>query len=228
MTKIEFTPQLQAGGRRARGANLRRNIGSPGVVNRIRLHSAARNALQLQLGGAVGTLAHMKGRDAVVHKCMAKDLGLITASLVKIAVDIALLDRYEGGEVAEPSEPGRGGSSAMPHKCRAVASMVAIAEHRAPRRVAALLGVMPQQHERALGAWQVELAEWPQLLMSVHGSLCANIDRPRAELPRDAADEWFDPALAINVSQTAHVWSWHCKPNSQTRNSLNDRPRNAE
>jgi 4-carboxymuconolactone decarboxylase len=79
---------------------------------------------------------------------------------------------------------------------------------------------MPQQHERALGAWQAELAEWPQLLMSAHGSvramagalpglqvdaarMRANIDRLRAELPRDAADEWFDPALAVNAGQTA-------------------------
>jgi 3-carboxy-cis,cis-muconate cycloisomerase len=31
----------------------------------------------------------------------------------------------------------------------------------------------------------------------------ANIDRLRAELPRDAADEWFDPALAVNAGQIA-------------------------
>jgi 3-carboxy-cis,cis-muconate cycloisomerase len=217
---------------------------APLVRSRIRLRSAAAHALQLQLGGAVGTLAQMKGQGAAVRKRMAKELGLgdpgatwhtqrdewvalgcelglITGSLGKIAVDIALLGQYEVGEVAEPSEPGRGGSSAMPHKRNPVASMVAIAAaHRAPQRVAALLGAMPQQHERALGAWQAELAEWPQLLMSAHGSvramagalpglqvdatrMRANIDRLRAELPRDAADEWFDPALAVNAGQIA-------------------------
>ncbi|MDQ0084711.1 MULTISPECIES: 3-carboxy-cis,cis-muconate cycloisomerase [Variovorax] len=217
---------------------------APLVRSRIRLRDAAKHALQLQLGGAVGTLAQMKGQGAAVRKRMAKELGLgdpgatwhtqrdewvalgcelglITGSLGKIAVDIALLGQYEVAEVAEPSEPGRGGSSAMPHKRNPVASMVAIAAaHRAPQRVAALLGAMPQQHERALGAWQAELAEWPQLLMSAHGSvramagalpglqvdaarMRANIDRLRAELPRDAADEWFDPALAHNAGQTA-------------------------
>ena len=217
---------------------------APLVRSRIRLNSAAKHALQLQLGGAVGTLAQMKGQGAAVRKRMAKELGLgdpgatwhtqrdewvalgcelglITGSLGKIAVDIALLGQYEVAEVAEPSEPGRGGSSAMPHKRNPVASMVAIAAaHRAPQRVAALLGAMPQQHERALGAWQAELAEWPQLLMSAHGSVRAmagalpglqvdaarmrvNIDRLRAELPRDAADEWFDPALAVNAGQIA-------------------------
>ncbi|MCR6475160.1 3-carboxy-cis,cis-muconate cycloisomerase [Variovorax sp. ZS18.2.2] len=217
---------------------------APLVRSRIRLRDAAKHALQLQLGGAVGTLAQMKGQGAAVRKRMAKELGLgdpgatwhtqrdewvalgcelglVAGSLGKIAVDIALLGQYEVAEVAEPSEPGRGGSSAMPHKRNPVASMVAIAAaHRAPQRVAALLGAMPQQHERALGAWQAELAEWPQLLMSAHGSvramagalpglqvdaarMRANIDRLRAELPRDAADEWFDPALAIGAGQTA-------------------------
>jgi len=217
---------------------------APLVRSRVRLRDAARHALQLQLGGAVGTLAQMKGQGAAVRQRMARELGLgdpgatwhtqrdewvalgcelglITGSLGKIAVDIALLGQYEVGEVAEPSEPGRGGSSAMPHKRNPVASMVAIAAaHRAPQRVAALLGAMPQQHERALGAWQAELAEWPQLLMSAHGSvramagalpglqvdavrMRANIDRLRAELPRDAADEWFDTALALNAGQVA-------------------------
>ncbi|QFZ86395.1 3-carboxy-cis,cis-muconate cycloisomerase [Variovorax paradoxus] len=217
---------------------------APLVRSRMRLRAAAKHALQLQLGGAVGTLAQMKGQGAAVRQRMAKELGLgdpgatwhtqrdewvalgcelglMTGSLGKVAVDISLLGQHEVAEVAEPSEPGRGGSSAMPHKRNPVASMVAIAAaHRAPQRVAALLGAMPQQHERALGAWQAELAEWPQLLMSAHGSvramagalpglqvdaarMRANIDRLRAELPRDAADEWFDPALAVNAGQTA-------------------------
>ena len=217
---------------------------APLVRGRLRLREAARHALQLQLGGAVGTLAQMGSQAGAVRARMAKELGLadpgatwhtqrdewvalgcelglLTGSLGKIAVDVSLLGQYEVAEVAEPSEPGRGGSSAMPHKRNPVASMVAIAAaHRAPQRVAALLGAMPQQHERALGAWQAELGEWPQLLMSAHGSvramaaalpglqvdaarMRANIDRLRAELPRDAADEWFDPALALRAGEIA-------------------------
>lgn len=217
---------------------------APLVRSRLRLREAARHALQLQLGGAVGTLAQMGPQAGAVRARMAKELGLadpgatwhtqrdewvalgcelglLTGSLGKIAVDVSLLGQYEVAEVAEPSEPGRGGSSAMPHKRNPVASMVAIAAaHRAPQRVASLLGAMPQQHERALGAWQAELGEWPQLLMSAHGSvramaavlpglqvdaarMRANIDRLRAELPRDAADEWFDPALAVRAGEIA-------------------------
>jgi 3-carboxy-cis,cis-muconate cycloisomerase len=217
---------------------------APLVRSRLRLHEAAPRALQVQLGGPVGTLAQMKGRGQAVRQRMAQELGLrdagaswqtqrdewvalgcelglLAGSLGKIGLDISLLGQYEIGEVSEPIEPGRGGSSAMPHKRNPVASMVALAAaHRTPQRVAALLGAMPQQHERALGAWQAELAEWPGLVMSVHGSLRAlsealpglqidaarmraNLDHLRAELPRDAAHEWFDLALADGAEAIA-------------------------
>ncbi|BEP61128.1 3-carboxy-cis,cis-muconate cycloisomerase [Variovorax sp. V213] len=217
---------------------------APLVRSRARLQTAARHALNVQLGGAVGTLAQMKGQGPAVVQRVADELGLgnagatwhtqrdewvalgcelglLTGSLGKIARDISLMGQYEVGEVAEPTEPGRGGSSAMPHKRNPVAAMVALAAaQRAPQRVAALLAAMPQEHERALGGWQAELAEWPQLLMSAHGSaralagalpslqidaarMRANIDTLRAELPREAADEWFDPALAGGAGETA-------------------------
>jgi len=101
--------------------------------------------------------------------------------------------------------------------------MVALAASaRAPQRVAALLAAMPQEHERALGNWQAELAEWPGLLMSAHGSvramahalpglqvdikrMRANLDTLRAELPPDAADEWFNPELAARAAAQAHA-----------------------
>jgi len=217
---------------------------APLVRSRDRISEAARRALNVQLGGAVGTLAHMKGQGPQVRRHMAEalglgdpgatwhtqrdewvalgcELGIMVGSLGKIAKDISLMGQYEVGELAEPNEPGRGGSSAMPHKRNPVASMVALAAaERAPQRIAALLQAMPQEHERALGAWQAELGEWPQLLMSAHGSVRAlagalpglhvdaarmrsNIDRLRAELPRDAADEWFDPALAGPAGEMA-------------------------
>jgi len=233
---------------------------APLVRSRARLDHAARRALQVQLGGAVGTLAQMKGQGPAVRQRMAEELGLadpgatwhtqrddwvalgcelglMVGSLGKIAKDVALMGQYEVGEVAEPSEPGRGGSSAMPHKRNPVASMVALAAaQRAPQRVAALLAAMPQEHERALGAWQAELGEWPQLLMSAHGSvramasalpglqvdaarMRANIDRLRAELPREAADEWFDPALAETAATIARAQVKILRAQLQTRNT---------
>lgn len=209
-----------------------------------RMRVARPNALKLQLGGTVGTLSAMNGKGANVCELMAKDLkltaprmswhtqrdewvalgcelGLLTGSLGKIARDIVLMSQAEVGEVAEPVEPGRGGPSNMPHKHNPVASMVALAaSQRVPQRVAALLAVMPQEHERALGAWQAELAEWPQLVISAHGSARAlaqalpglqvdaqrmrgNIDAVRASVSRAMADEWFHPGLAKHAGELA-------------------------
>ncbi len=211
-----------------------------------RLQVAGHNALAVQLGGAVGTLAQMNGKGPQIMAHMAADLklkpsafawhtqrdewvalgcelGLLVGSLGKIARDISLMGQYEVGELAEPAEPGRGGSSAMPHKRNPVACMVALAAaQRAPQRVAALLATMAQEHERALGSWQAELAEWPGLLMSAHGSvramaqalpglqvdtqrMSANLEALRSVLPADAADEWFSPSLARHASVLARA-----------------------
>jgi 3-carboxy-cis,cis-muconate cycloisomerase len=158
---------------------------------------AAANALQLQLGGAVGTLAVMGEQGAAVAGHMAAELRLkvadaawhtqrdewvrlglevavLSGSLGKLATDLSLMAQGEIAELAEPSGNGRGGSSAMPHKRNPVSSMIALAaSRRTPQHAAALLACMDQQHERGLGNWQAELAEWPQLFLSAHGALAA-------------------------------------------------------
>ena len=162
-----------------------------------RLRQAGAAALQLQLGGAVGTRAAMGEHGDAVAAAMAGaldlrlppaawhtqrdelvslgcELGVLAGSLGKIARDISLMAQGEVGELAEPSGGGRGGSSAMPHKRNPVAAMTALAAAvRTPQRVAALLAAMPQEHERGLGNWQAELAEFGGLLASVHGALAA-------------------------------------------------------
>jgi 3-carboxy-cis,cis-muconate cycloisomerase len=181
---------------------------APLVRARQRLQAAAEAALQLQLGGAVGTRSVLGEQGAAVAKLVADDLdlaaaegawhtqrdswvalgceiGLLCGSLGKIATDLALLAQAEVGEMAEPEGGAgagvggvkRGGSSAMPHKRNPVAAMIArAAAQRAPQHVAALLATMPQEHERGLGGWQAELAEWPGLFLSAHGALTALAD----------------------------------------------------
>jgi len=219
---------------------------APLIRSQQRLQIAAVNALCVQLGGAVGTLAQMKAQGPEVIALMAADLqlkapmatwhtqrdewvalgcelGLLVGSLGKIARDISLMGQFEVNEVAEPVEPGRGGSSAMPHKRNPVACMVSlVAAQRAPQRVAALLAAMPQEHERALSHWQTELAEWPGLLMSAHGSaramaqvlpglqvdtgrMLSNLKALRVVLPTEAADEWFNPALALHAAEVTRT-----------------------
>jgi 3-carboxy-cis,cis-muconate cycloisomerase len=217
---------------------------APLVRSLQRLQTSGPAALRVQLGGAVGTLAQMEASGEQVRQRMAVDLaltasdvawhtqrdewvalgcelGLIVGSLGKIAKDIALMSQFEVAEVSEPIEPGRGGSSAMPHKRNPVACMVALAASvRAPQRIAALLAAMPQEHERALGNWQAELAEWPGLVMTTHGAaramaqalpnlqidtarMHANIAAVQAVLPADAADEWFNFGLATQAAPLA-------------------------
>ena len=189
-------------------------------------------ALSVQLGGAGGTLAQMQASGERVRALMAADLGLAAHAAVwhtqrdawvALGCELGLLVHSTMKSANWPSclRWGRGGSSAMPHKSNPVACMAPLAAaQRALQRVAALLAPMPQEHERALGNWQAELAEWPGLLMSAHGSakvmaqmlpglqvdgarMCANLDALRAAIPAEAADEWFDPALALQAASLA-------------------------
>ena len=174
---------------------------APLVRCRQRLQVAAKAALQLQCGGAVGTLATLGERGPAVARRTAALLGLpdsaddhltawhtqrdawvsfgcevavLTGACGKIARDLSLLAQAEVGEMNEPSAPGRGGSSAMPHKRNPVACMLALAAaQRTPQRAAALLGAMAQEHERGLGNWQAELAEWSGLWTSAHAAVSA-------------------------------------------------------
>ena len=172
----------------------------PLVRARSRLAAAGRAALKLQLGGAVGTLATLGDAGPAVARGVADRLGLalgegawhaqrdewvglgcevalLCGSLGKIGRDLALLAQGEVGEVAEPAGAGRGGSSAMPQKRNPVAAMIAMAAAtRAPHHAAALLSAMGQEHERGLGGWQAELAEWPALFIAAHGSVAALAD----------------------------------------------------
>ena len=166
---------------------------------RARLARARAAALRLQLGGAVGTLAVLGDKGPAVARrvgvllglpahdpwhvqrddwaALACEVAVLCGSLAKIGTDLALLAQAEVGEVAEPSGAGRGGSSAMPQKKNPVAAMTAIAAGmRAPHHAAAVLATMAQAHERGLGEWQAELAEWPSLFLCAHGALVALAD----------------------------------------------------
>jgi 3-carboxy-cis,cis-muconate cycloisomerase len=204
---------------------------APLVRARERLARARSAALQLQLGGAVGTLASLGAKGPAVARRLAErldlplpegawhvqrdtwvtlgcELAVLCGSLGKIGRDLALLAQGEIGEVAEPAGAGRGGSSAMPNKRNPVAAMVAIAAAtRAPHHAAALLAAMAAEHERGLGGWQAELAEWPSLFLAAHGSLAALADasaglvvdpaRMRANIERQRGTVFAEAAAAL-------------------------------
>src|SRR5206468_954292 len=86
-----------------------------------------------------------------------------------------LLAQTEVGEVAEASGAGRGGSSTLPQKRNPVGSVRAIACARRVRGDAGvLLAAMPQEHERAAGAWQ---SEWEPLCgaLALTGGAAASV-----------------------------------------------------
>jgi 3-carboxy-cis,cis-muconate cycloisomerase len=154
-------------------------------------------SLALQLGGAAGTLASLGSEGERVAGIVAKrleldeptipwhtarlrvaDLGaslaLAAGVMEKIALDLVLLSQTEVGELAESSAGGRGGSSTLPHKRNPVGSVVAIACARRVRGAAGvLLEAMPQEHERAAGAWQSEWAPLSEALALTGGAASA-------------------------------------------------------
>jgi 3-carboxy-cis,cis-muconate cycloisomerase len=163
--------------------------------HRERLRDSRKQALALQFGGAVGTLAALEGRGSAVAASLARDLrlelpelpwhahrdrlaevaaslGLLTGSLGKMARDISLMSQTEIDEVAEPSGPGRGGSSTMPHKRNPVGSAIILAAAvRVPALVSTMLTAMVQEHERGLGGWHAEWETLPEIFRLVAGAL---------------------------------------------------------
>ena len=157
-----------------------------------RLAELRQRLLVLQFGGASGTLASLGPHAAAIARSIAADLGLalpslpwhanrdrmvecattlgmLTGTLGKIARDISLMSQTEIAELAEPSAPGRGGSSSMPHKRNPVGCAAALsAATRVPALVATMLSAMPNEHERALGGWQSEWETLPEIV-----ALCA-------------------------------------------------------
>jgi 3-carboxy-cis,cis-muconate cycloisomerase len=141
----------------------------------------ARENLAAQLGGAAGTLAPLGEAGTEVARLFAEELGLreslvpwhtnrvriaelgaalaITAgALAKIGLDVALMAQTEVGEVAEAEG---GVSSTMPQKRNPVGSALAIAcARQVEGHASVLIAALPQEHERAVGAWH---SEWPAL-----------------------------------------------------------------
>lgn len=206
------------------------------------VRASAREALAVSFGGAIGNLVAQGDAGASVRAQLARQLGLrdpgatwhaqrevwlglaANAALAgglmgKIAHDIALMAQAEVGEVAEAEAPGRGGSTAMPHKRNPVLTMRVIAAvHSIPGMIANLLAAMPQEHERALGRWQAELAQWPGVFIHavsaaralaglltglvVDADRCrANIEALRGVIFAERLVETFSPALGKAEAQ---------------------------
>ena len=151
--------------------------------------------LVASLGGPVGTLAGLGEKGPAVARAFAEELGLsatpiswhalrarmaeagawlsiLIGALAKMATDVAHLASTEVGEASEPHMPGRGGSSAMPHKRNPVSSTIILAAHAAAKgHVVTLLDALAVADERSAGLWHAEWHALPQLFGLASGAL---------------------------------------------------------
>ena len=167
------------------------------VTRRLRALRVLRDeALALQLGGAAGTLAALGDNALVVAGYLAEELSLpdpdlpwhaerdriamiagamnlAAGAMEKIATDIVLLAQTEVGEVSEGVAPGKGGSSAMPHKQNPVDASAAIAATRLAAGSASVIvaAASHHEHERAAGRWQAEWSAIPDLFRYTAGAI---------------------------------------------------------
>jgi 3-carboxy-cis,cis-muconate cycloisomerase len=215
------------------------NMGIADVA--LRAREVRGRALMASLGGPVGTLAGMGAQRLEIAEAFADELGLasapiswhtrragiaeaghwlamLIAALARMAGDVAHLASTEVAEVAEPHQPGRGGSSAMPHKRNPVSCTVILAAASAARGLALpLLDAMVSAHERPAGAWHAEWHALPQLFGLASGALrearvlaegldvdaarmTANLDATRGLIFADAAAAELAPSIGAGAA----------------------------
>jgi len=156
--------------------------------------------LPVQFGGAVGVHSGLEGpgRDGVgldYMDALAERLGLsapvlpwhtdrqpvhalgtaldaVAGAAEKLALDVALLTQTEVGEVAEPSAPGMGESSSMPHKRNPVrCALIRGAARQVHGHTTVLLNGAAQPLERGLGEWHAEWAPLVDSALLLEGAL---------------------------------------------------------
>lgn len=163
--------------------------------HRERLESCKPRLLTGQFAGAVGTLASIGDQGFALQAAFTAELGLnvpeiawhaardsfaefaailamMTATCGKIAHEIIDLQKTETGEVEEPFEIGKVGSSTMPQKrnpmlCEAILTLARLARYNA----AAALDAMMHEHERDWSSVQMDWKTLPELCIMTHGAL---------------------------------------------------------
>jgi adenylosuccinate lyase len=130
--------------------------------------------MMAKLGLGVPLIAWHTARDGLAE--FAGLLGLLTATLGKIAKEIIALQATEVGEVEEPFHPGKVGSSTMPHKrnpmlCEAVVALARLVMRNVPLGLEAMI----QEHERDWSADHIEWAYLPETCVLADGALALTV-----------------------------------------------------
>ncbi|MDR7421437.1 MAG: 3-carboxy-cis,cis-muconate cycloisomerase [Armatimonadota bacterium] len=176
---------------------------------RRRLRDVRAHVLAVQFGGAAGTLAALGPDGPRVTELLARELdlaapevpwhterdrigevagalGVVAATMGKIASDLVLLSQTEVAEVSTGAQAGAGRSSTMPQKRNPVEAVAASACARlALGVVPVLLAAGVQEHERGAGGWQAEWEALPALFRYTAGA----VDWVRRAVETLAVDE---------------------------------------
>ena len=147
--------------------------------------------LMKRLGLGVADINWQPARDRFAeYVCV---LGMLGATLGKIANQVYLLEHNEIDELAEPFSDGKVGSSTMPHKrnpstCEAVMGVSRAIKYN----VALMLESMVIEHERDGAAWRAEWRALPESCLMAGGMLASmkyvlsglvvNVDKMRSNL----------------------------------------------
>jgi len=160
-----------------------------------RLSECKPRVLTGEFGGAVGTLASVAEQGIAINAALMDELGLnvpeiawhtardnfaefatliamISATMGKIAHEIIDLQKLEFGEVEEPFEMGKVGSSTMPQKrnpmiCEAILALARLCRTQATTAIDAMM----HEHERDWSSFQMEWAYIPEVCVMTHGAM---------------------------------------------------------
>ncbi|MBB3331687.1 3-carboxy-cis,cis-muconate cycloisomerase [Halomonas campaniensis] len=128
------------------------------------------DALAERLGLSAPVLPWHTDRQPV--HALGTALDAVAGAAEKLALDVALLTQTEVGEVAEPSAPGMGESSSMPHKRNPVrCALIRGAARQVHGHATVLLNAAAQPLERGLGEWHAEWAPLVDSALLLEGAL---------------------------------------------------------
>ncbi|WP_028694710.1 class-II fumarase/aspartase family protein [Pseudomonas cremoricolorata] len=149
---VELRPRVEVG-QFAGAAGTLASLGDKGLQ--------VQAALMAELGLGVPQATWHVARDGFAETL--NFLGLVTASLGKVALDIMMMMTSELGEAYEPFVKGRGASSTMPQKRNPISCELMYAAAKGVRQQAGLmLDAMIQDFERSTGPWQAEWIAIPE------------------------------------------------------------------
>jgi adenylosuccinate lyase len=163
--------------------------------HRDRLGESKSRVLVVEFGGAAGTLAGVGPQGLEIKSRLARELGLadsdiawhtsrdnvaefacalamLATTLGKMAHEVIQLQKLEIGEVEEPFETGKVGSSTMPQKrnpmiCETIETLARLSRQRA----SSALDAMSHEHERDWASFQMEWVYLAEICIMTHAAL---------------------------------------------------------